>query len=90
MKEKCTHTILIVSTVKSSNFILQTVTIAPFRRSVPAISYLLMFGFNPEKCKNVWEIFKRFLTDAMSLTKKVKSSAYVVNKKIIESFSAFN
>ena len=73
--------ILIVSTIKSTNFNPQTAFTAPFRRTMLVMLHLLMFDFKLENCEKVWKTSIGLLTESLYPSKNVRSSAYAVNKK---------
>ena len=73
--------ILIVSTIKSTNFNPQTAFTAPFRRTMLVMLHLLMFDFKLENYEKVWKISIGLLTESLYPSKNVRSSAYAVNKK---------
>ena len=63
-----------------TNSIPQSAIWAPFRTSIPGLSHLYLFGFNPEKSEKCSKICKTLVIKFLLLRKKVVSSAYAVYK----------
>ena len=72
--EKCVLNFLIVFFDKSTHFKLKTASVTPFREPMPAISHFSMLARKPDKWLNWLRLLINYLTDGISLKKKVESS----------------